>query len=209
MMNTLTLYGTPLSGHAHRAALMLKMLNLPYNYVEAGAEVRASETFRALNPWGQIPVLVDGDTVIADSNAILVYLVKTYAPKSHWLPEDALGAALTQQWLCKAAGEVRYGPASARLIAQFGTKEDYQSALSVSANFLPQLDQHLAQHDFLASDTAPTIADIACYSYIALAPEGGISLAAFPHIKQWLARIERLPGFFATPPLPLPESVKG
>jgi glutathione S-transferase len=207
-MNRITLYGTPLSGHTHRVALLLKMLNLPHDSIEAGADVRASEAFQAMNPWGQIPVLVDGETVISDSNAILVYLAKTYAPDSHWLPQDALGAAHTQQWLCKAVGEVRYGPASARLIAQFGTKEDYQSALKVAEKFLPQLEQHLSPRQFLASEQAPTIADLACYSYIALAPEGGISLEAYPSIKQWLKRIEQLPGFFSTPPLPLPEPAK-
>lgn len=202
-MTTLKLYGTPLSGHVHRVTLLLRMLELEYEFIEAGAELRATEEFRKLNPWGQIPVLVDGETVIADSNAILVYLVKTYAAGSHWLPEEAVAAAHTQQWLGKAAGEVRYGPASARLIAQFGTAEDYAVALKVANKFLPQLELHLAARSFLVSDR-PTIADLACYSYVALAPEGGISLEAYPAIKHWLLRIENLPGFIATPPLPLP-----
>ncbi len=203
-MTTLKLYGTPLSGHVHRVTLLLRMLELEYEFIEAGAELRASEVFRKLNPWGQIPVLVDNETVIADSNAILVYLVKTYAPGSHWLPENAVMAAHTQQWLCKAAGEVRYGPASARLIAQFGTAEDYSVALKVAKKFLPQLEQHLTDRQFLVTEQ-PTVADLACYSYVALAPEGGISLEAFPAIRKWLLRIEKLPGFIATPPLPLPE----
>lgn len=203
-MSKLKLYGTPLSGHVHRVTLLLRMLELEYEFIEAGAELRATEEFRKLNPWGQIPVLVDGETIIADSNAILVYLSKTYAAGSHWLPEQALAAAHTQQWLCKAAGEIRYGPASARLIAQFGTPEDYAVALKVAGKFLPQLELHLAQREFLVTEK-PTIADLACYSYVALAPEGGISLEAYPAIKQWLSRIESLPGFVATPPLPLPE----
>lgn len=206
-MNMLKLYGTPLSGHVHRVALLLKMLELPHEFIEAGAEVRASAAFRKLNPWGQIPVLVDADIVISDSNAILVYLAKTYAPDSHWLPNEPVAAALTQQWLCKAAGEVRYGPASARLIAQFGTDEDYAYATKLAGKFLPHLEQHLTARDFLATDRV-TLADLACYTYIALAPEGGISLDAFPAIRQWLTRIEQLPGFFSTPALPLPVKAK-
>ncbi|WP_369789134.1 glutathione S-transferase family protein [Rouxiella sp. WC2420] len=203
-MTRLKLYGTPLSGHVHRVTLLLRMLELEYEFIEAGAELRATEAFRKLNPWGQIPVLVDGETVIADSNAILIYLTKTYAPGTHWLPEDAVAAAHTQQWLCKAAGEIRYGPASARLIAQFGTPEDYPVAVKVAKKFMPQLELHLSQREFLVTDQ-PTVADLACYSYVALAPEGGISLEAFPAIRQWLLRIESLPGFIATPPLPLPK----
>jgi glutathione S-transferase len=179
------------------------MLDLPYEFIEAGAEVRQSEQFRRLNPFGQIPVLEDGAQVLADSNAILVYLVKCYAPDSHWLPESPFAAAQVQEWLSKAAGEVRYGPASSRLIAQFSAPEDYQSALAVAARFLPQMEQHLTDREFLATDNA-TIADLACYSYVAVAPEGGIALTPYPAIQRWVARIAALPGFFAMPTLPEP-----
>ncbi|MFK3839659.1 glutathione S-transferase [Serratia sp. NPDC087055] len=202
-MQKLKLYGTPLSGHVHRVALLLRMLDLPYEFIEAGAEVRQSEQFRRLNPFGQIPVLEDGAQVLADSNAILVYLVKCYAPDSHWLPESPFAAAQVQEWLSKAAGEVRYGPASSRLIAQFSAPEDYQSALAVAARFLPQMEQHLTDREFLATDNA-TIADLACYSYVAVAPEGGIALTPYPAIQRWVARIAALPGFFAMPTLPEP-----
>lgn len=202
-MQKLKLYGTPLSGHVHRVALLLRMLALPYEFIEAGAEVRQSEHFRRLNPFGQIPVLVDDDQVLADSNAILVYLVKRYAPGSHGLPESPIAAAQVQEWLSKAAGEVRYGPASSRLIAQFSAPEDYQSALAVAARFLPHMEQHLANRAFLATDEA-TIGDLACYSYVAVAPEGGISLAPYPAIQRWVARIAALPDFFAMPTLPEP-----
>ncbi|MGP0903707.1 glutathione S-transferase family protein [Serratia sp. CY76391] len=202
-MSTITLYGTPLSGHVHRVALLLRMLALPYAWVEASAEVRQSAAFRRLNPLGQIPVLQDGDLTLADSNAILVYLVKRYAPDSHWLPEQPVAAARVQAWLSKAAGEVRYGPASCRLIAQFAVPEDYQAARAVSDRFLPQMEQHLSERDYLATEH-PTIADLACHSYVAVAAEGGISLAPYPAIRRWAARIAALPGFFAMPALPEP-----
>ncbi|CAI1574723.1 glutathione S-transferase [Serratia entomophila] len=202
-MSKIKLYGMSLSGHAHRVALLLRMLELPYEWVETPAEVRQSANFRRINPFGQIPALQDGELTLADSNAILVYLVKRYAPDSHWLPEQPLAAAQVQEWLSKAAGEVRYGPASCRLIAQFSVAEDYQAALAVSARFLPQMEQHLSERRFLATDAA-TIADLACYSYVAVAAEGGISLAAYPAIRRWIARIAGLPGFFAMPALPEP-----
>ncbi len=202
-MQKLKLYGTPLSGHVHRVELLLRILELSYEFIEAPAEVRQSESFRRLNPFGQIPVLVDGELALADSNAILVYLVKHYAPNSHWLPEDPGAAAQVQAWLSKAAGEVRYGPASGRLIAQFGVPENDQTAQAISARFLPQMEQHLSDRQFLATEQA-TIGDLACYSYVAVAPEGGISLAPYPAILAWMARIAALPGFFAMPALPYP-----
>lgn len=207
-MQTLKLYGTPASGHCHRVELLLRMLDLPYEYCEAPATVRRSEAFLRLNPVGQIPVLLADEQVLSDSNAIMVYLVKRYAPDSHWLPEDPLAAAQVQTWLSKAAGEVRYGPASCRMVVQFSAPENYPSAQAISACFLPQLEQHLAEREFLAT-SLPTIADLACYSYVAVAPEGGVSLKPFPAIQHWLDRIAALPGFFPMPALPLPDQAVG
>ncbi|HGM5490018.1 TPA: glutathione S-transferase family protein [Serratia fonticola] len=207
-MQSLKLYGTPASGHCHRVELLLRMLNLPYEYCEAPATVRRSEAFLRLNPVGQIPVLLADEQVLTDSNAIMVYLVKRYAPDSHWLPEDPLAAAQLQVWLSKAAGELRYGPASCRMVVQFSAPENYPYAQSISARFLPQLEQHLAEREFLAT-ASPTIADLACYSYVAVAPEGGLSLKSFPAIQRWMARIASLPGFFPMPALPLPDMAEG
>lgn len=204
-MNALTLYGTPLSGHVHRVQLLLSLLNLPYENIEADATLRATESFRALNPLGQIPVLVDGDTVIADSNAILIWLVKRYAPYSQWLPADLTQEVLVHQWLAKAAGEIRYGVASARLIKQFNAPESYPAAEQVAQKFLPYLNDHLQSRHWLVGDQA-TLADVACYAYVHCAPEGGISLTPWPAITRWLAQVEALPGFTGLPPLPLPEA---
>ena len=79
----ITLHGTELSGHTHRVELLLRMLGLPYRFVVAAAAVRGTPEFHKLNPLRQIPVLQDGDLTLADSNAILVYLAKRYAPGSH------------------------------------------------------------------------------------------------------------------------------
>lgn len=206
-MSNITLYGTPLSGHCHRVVLLLNMLNLPFTTIEAQASLRQTDEFKKISPMGQIPVLVDGDVVLTDSNAILVYLVKRYAPNSHWLPEDAVEAAQVQQWLSKAAGEIRYGVASARMVAQFKAPESYSAAIAVAHKFLPHLENHLSQHDFLATGKA-TIADLACSCYVKTAPEGGLSLEKYPSIRRWLARIEKLPGYQPQPELALPAEVQ-
>ena len=93
------LHGTELSGHTHRVQLLLRMLGLPYQTQPAPAAVRSSPEFQKLNPLRQIPVLQDGDLTLADSNAILVYLAKRYAPGSQWLPEQPAAAAQVQRRL--------------------------------------------------------------------------------------------------------------
>lgn len=197
------LHGTPLSGHTHRVELLLRALGLPYRYAEAPAEVRRSETFRALNPLGQIPVLQDGELTLADSNAIMVYLVKRYAPDSDWLPAEAVAAAQVQRWLSVAAGEIMHGPCVARLISQFGVKDDPARAEAIATRILTFMESHLAGRTYLAADR-PTLADLACYSYVAHAPEGGIPLEPYPAIRAWLARVEALPFFKPIPPSPIP-----
>lgn len=203
-MSTLTLYNTPLSGHGHRVKLLLNMLNLPFEEREAGGDERKARQFLAINPLGQVPALIDDGTTIVDSNAILLWLVKRYAPDSQWLPKDLALEVQVHQWLAKAAGEIRYGVASARMVKQFSAPENYDSALLVAAKFLPQMEQHLHDRRWLVGGEA-TLADLACYAYVARAPEGGISLTPYPAIQRWVASVESLPGFVAIPPLPLPE----
>lgn len=203
----ITLHGTALSGHTHRVELLLRALGLAFDFVPAPADIRRSEAFQTnLNPLGQIPVLQDGDLTLADSNAILVYLAKRYAPDSDWLPQEPVIAAQVQRWLSIAAGEVMHGPAIARMIAQFGFPDDPARAERISARLLPFMEGHLSARSFLAAGH-PTIADLACYSYVAHAPEGGIPLDPYPAVQAWLKRVEALPFFKPIPPSPIP--VKG
>jgi len=206
----LILHGTPLSGHAHRVELLMRALDLPYRLEPAPADIRRGEAFRRLNPFKQIPVLEDGEIVLADSNAIMVYLVKRYAPGSEWLPDDPVTAAAVQRWLSVAAGEVMHGPAMARLIVQFGISDDIGRAERVAQRLLSWMDEHLTGRTFLAANH-PTLADLACYSYVAHAPEGGIPLAPYPAVVDWIARVEALPFFKPIPasPLPAPRAAHG
>jgi len=171
--------------------------------VEAGRDQRDTDAFRRLNPLGQIPVLEDGDLVLADSNAILVYLAKRYDPSGAWLPETPVEAARVQRWLSISAGEVRFGPANARAVHLFGLKTDLADAKAVAARLLGFMDGALTGADWLASNR-PTLADVACYPYVACAPEGGVDLSPHPAVRAWIARFEALPGVAAMPRSPVP-----
>jgi len=199
----LILHGTELSGHVHRVELLLRMLGLPYRYVSAPAAVRSTPEFFKLNPLRQIPVLQDGDLTLCDSNAILVYLAKRYAPGGGWLPEEPVAAARVQRWLSIAAGEVRYGPATARMVKLWNFPGDLARAQQIAAALLPFMDAHLSRNKFLAAEHA-TIADLACYSYAAHAPEGGISLREYAWVLAWLRRVEDLPKFKPIPASAIP-----
>jgi len=191
------LYRHELSGHAHRVQLFLSILGLDHKLVDVDlmAGAHKSDTFRALNSFGQVPVIDDGGVIVADSNAILVYLAKKYADET-WLPSAPLAAAQVQRWLSAAAGPIAFGPAAARLVTLFKAPLDHERTKTIAYGLFDVMEQELATRSWLAGADV-TIADIAGYSYIAHAPEGDVSLEPYPHIRAWLKRIEGLPGFVA------------
>lgn len=198
-MHALKLYNFPRSGHAHRAELMLSLLQLPTDliFVDLAKGEHKQPAFLAINPFGQVPVLDDQGVVLADSNAILVYLAQKYG-NGRWLPTDPVGAAKVQRWLSVAAGQIAFGPARARLITVFGAPYNAEEAITRAHDLLKVVDQELTNSQFLVGNE-PTIADVAAYSYIAHAPEGNVSLEDYANVRAWLARIEALPGFVGMP----------
>lgn len=194
MSNTITIHSFPLSGHAQRAELFANIASIDHNVINvdlAGGEHKKAP-FLALNPAGQVPVLEDGDVVISDSNAILVYLARKYAPK--YLPTDPVLEAQVQQFLSLAAGEIAFGPCNARLITVFNAPLDADFAIATAHKVLAKLNAHLEGREFLVGDS-PSIADIAIYTYTAHAPEGNVSLDAYPNVRRFLANVEGLRGF--------------
>ncbi|MCG2585895.1 glutathione S-transferase family protein [Massilia sp. TS11] len=195
----ITIYTYPRSGHAHRAELMLSLLGLAYErrQIDLFKGEQRTPAFTALNPFAQVPVLDDGGTIVADSNAILVYLARRYGGGA-WLPHDPAGEAQVQRWLSAAAGMLAFGPAAARANRLFGGKHNPEDAQARAARLYQVMESELSAREWLAG-AAPSLADIAMYSYTAVADEGGISLTPYPQVRAWLTRIEALPRFHAMP----------
>ena len=198
MSNAIRIHRFSLSGHSHRVELFAKLTGIAHELinVDLAAGEHKKEPFLALNPSGQVPVIEDGETILTDSNAILVYLARKYAPE--WLPGDPVREAEVQKFLSLAAGDIANGPATARLITVFGASIDPERPAAVAKIAFARLERHLEGRDWLVGEQ-PSIADVAIYSYTAHAPEGGVSLEAYPNIRGLLGRIEALPGFVGMP----------
>lgn len=190
------LYGHEMSGNSYKARLFLKLLNLDYEWIKVDlikGEHKSPE-YLALNSFGQVPLLVDGDIKLADAQAILVYLARQYGSEQ-WLPLDALPLAQVIRWLSTTAGEVRQGPENARLYNLFGaTSINIERAHQKAEYILTQLDQHLSTRTWLEFER-PTIADVAVFPYVALAPDGKIDLTPYPNVSAWIERVKHLSGF--------------
>jgi len=195
----INLYEFALSGNCHKVRLLLSLLGLEYHSIIVNGSERQQKStdFIRLNPFGQVPVLTDGDTVIRDSQAILVYLARQYGD-SDWLPDEPAEFAEVIAWLSTAANEVAMGPNRLRLHYKFGRAIDLDAARQTASGLLAILQARLENNQWLACGH-PTIADIAVYPYIALAPEGEIDLEPFPAVLAWMRRIQALPGHVGMP----------
>lgn len=221
----LTLYDRTRSGNYFRARLMLGLLGLEYERVpiatgggatifhgkadlglpdhpdqqaldeRAGAPSNRSEWFLKLSPRGHVPVLVDGDHVVWDSSAIVVYLARKYGGTS-WLPNDE-SEAYVQQWITLSQNELLYGLAQCRGIMNLGRPGNLEACRSLGRMGLDAMAARLADHEWLALDR-PTIGDVCCFPYVALSPSLGIPLdGAYSVIARWVRRVEAPSGLRA------------
>jgi glutathione S-transferase len=195
----ITLYEFAPSGNCHKIRMLLSFLGLDYQSVKVNGSDREQKSpeFLSKNPFGQVPVLQDGDIFIRDSQAILVYLAKQYGDET-WLSNDAVTLAEITAWLSTAANEVARGPATLRAHYKFGRAINIEEVQQITANVLSVLETHLSTNTWLVGDHI-SIADLAIYPYIALAGEGQIDLANYVSIKQWLQRIQALPAYVGMP----------
>lgn len=193
------LYDMELSGNCYKIRLLCALLGLEYESVPVdlmqGEHKKAA--FLQLNPRGQVPVLDDGGTIIWDSMAVLVYLARRYGDEQ-WLPLEPAPLAQVMQWLALSQNEILYGLARARAAIKFNRPWDISQCQEVGKTGLTVLENHLNGKEWLVGNR-PTLADISCYPYVALAPEGDVSLSDYPHVRLWMARIQSLPGYVGMP----------
>jgi glutathione S-transferase len=189
------LYINERSGNSYKPRLLLSMLGVPCETVAIDLAKREQKRpeFLKINPRGQVPALEDAGTVIWDSTAILVYLARKYGSDA-WFPVEPEPMAKVMQWLAFAQNEIHYGLQFARAIQHFGRRGDLDECRAYGRTALAVLQGHLENHSWLALERM-TIADIACFPYVAMAPDADIVLDEYPAIVAWIDRIKAQPGF--------------
>ncbi len=198
----ITIYDAEKSGHAHRVRLCASLLNIPFKLQQVSDMEgdRQGAEYLAINPFGQIPTIKDSEFILRDSIAIILYLAETYAPGSNWIPNDKNERARMYEWLAVAAGVMFRGPNLARLIKLFGRPGDHAAAVEASIMLFKMMDNHLKDKSWLVGQN-PTLADIACYSYLKVSDEGDLDITPYTNILNWFENIEKLDGF-----IPMPKS---
>lgn len=190
------LYMTENSGNAYKVRLLLSMLNVPYEkaLIDARAGEHKKAPFLKINPRGQVPALEDAGHVYWGSTGCLIYVARKHGGEK-WLPTDPAGMAEVAQWLELAQNELHYGLQWARGnktgIRKIGNYEEYYGYGNAG---LALLEGRLKDNSWLALGR-PTIADVACYPYVSVSPEGGFQLENYPGVVAWARRFEALLGW--------------
>lgn len=202
------LYNYELSGNCFKIRLLCSFLNIEYqsNNIEFyPSEEHKSDEFLKINPLGQIPVISDDGFVLRDAQAILIYLSTKYDKNGSWYPtNDPKKAGTISQWL--AFADSITGSASAARLHDtfFYTNFDIEKCRAAAHSQFRILDEHLyfqeqLNQSWICDGEKPTLADIACFPYVALSEEGGVSRISYPAIRRWLDRFKRLDGFIIMP----------
>ncbi|WP_234685984.1 glutathione S-transferase family protein [Bradyrhizobium monzae] len=196
------LYDTQRSGNAWKIRLLAGLLNIPLERVTLSIKRGDLDDpeFLKRSPLGMVPILElkDGCT-IGESIAILQFL----ALGTPWWPVAALDQAYVLMWLSFEQSQHMHPLAQLRLHLSLrrdrgAGDEDMVRFKAEAEHALHLLDEQLARQGrsgWIATQTHPSIADVALYPYTRLASMGGIDLETFQNLPPWLARIESLPGY--------------
>ena len=192
------IYGDIKSGNCYKISLLCALLGIEHEWIHV--DILQGETqcdsFLTLNPNGKIPLLVcDDGQCLSESNAIINYL----ASGSSLYGSDPFTQAKIQQW--QFFEQYSHEPyiAVARYIAKYlglpkEREAEYHAKQGGGHKALRVMEQQLSQTPYLAGEKLST-ADISLYGYTHVAHEGGFDLSDYPHIKQWIKRVQAQPGY--------------
>ncbi len=202
----LTLHDHPRSGNCYKVRLFLGLIGKDYQrtFVDVLARKNLTREFEYISAFQQVPALTDGDVAIWDSHAILLHLAHHYSPT--WLaPLPRIGAM--HAWISVSANEIANSLQPLRLTHVVSNAEaahhlgvdeallDVPGMERRTDRVLRRMDKRLAENRWLAGGDTPSVADIACYGYAALAEEAAIDMSSYPAIAAWRGRIQQLPGY--------------
>ena len=187
----MTIYGDSVSGNCLKVKFVADRLGLAYDWVETS--VRAHETrtpeFLALNPAGQVPLVLFADTgSLAQSNAIMLHL----AQNTDLVPADPWERAKMHEWLFWEQNSHEPAIAVLRRLKLIDKKPDadIDPALPRRCDaVLTLMNDHLATRSHLVG-TRLSLADIALVAYTRVSHQAGIELGRYPHVFAWVRRIE-------------------
>ena len=188
--------GRATSSNVQKVLWTLRELGLEYRRCDLGGAFGGLDTpeYRAMNPNGKVPTLIDDDLVLWESNAIVRYLAARYDPGGLW-PQDAGDRALADLWM-DWQQTVLFPPWVAVFFGVWRTPQRYRDeeanarAVARLNDAYALLDRQLQGRAFVAGRQL-TIADIPAgmtlYRYYTME----IERPSLPAIEAWYARLRQ------------------
>jgi glutathione S-transferase len=186
------------SGNAYKCALALTLAGADWQpvFVDFFNGGTRTPAFRAINPMGEVPVLVDGDVILTQSGVILGHVA---ARAGHLAGATEADRLEILRWLFWDNHKLSTVIGTTRFLANFlpedkrppGVIPFMQGRLKAAYTVL---NDHLATRDWMVG-TAPTIADLSLCGYLYYPEPYGFTRADWPHIDRWLDGIAALPGW--------------
>jgi len=193
--------------NGRKVSIALEELGLAYDVhpVELKAGVQKQPWFLALNPNGRIPAIVDrehGGFAVFESGAILIYLAER---ANALLPVERQARSVALQWLMWQMGGLGPMQGQANVFLRY-FPETIQPVIDRYQNETRRLygvmDARLADNEWLAGSYS--IADIACYPWIAQHAWSGIDLTPYPSLVRWYEQMSERPAVRAGMAVPGP-----
>ena len=190
------LYGSRESGHAYKVKLALSLLDVPHEYRDVDLRVTLGERrsdFRLVSPFGEVPVFVHGKLSLAQSNAILLHLVRE---------TGRLGAGdidVVTQWLFWEANRIGLSVPNLRHALRFEPDTPREAVAwlrSRAVRDLERLHLQLADKPFILGAECSAV-DVACCAYLFWPEQAELDLTLWPNVGRWLDRIRDLRGWQA------------
>ncbi len=186
------IYGDSKSGNCLKIRWIAEYLQIPYRWTEVDILKGESRTpaFMALNPAGQVPVVVFEDgRALAQSNAVILHL----AEGTDLIPNDAYDRAKMLEWMFWEQYSHEPYIAVARFQVRYQGKpvEELEPRLVERGKAaLQRIEDAVGGSAFLVGEQ-PTLADIALVAYTRMAEDGGFQLADYPQTQAWIGRVEQ------------------
>lgn len=197
------LYMHPMSTFSRRVRMQLieKRLSLEEIVVDMAKREHKGEAYRALNPYGRVPTLVDGDFVLYESSAIMDYLERLH-PTPPLVPASAQGRALVAMHIKLCDLEVGAHTGTLFFPRRFLPRERWNlpvqaDAIAVISRHLEVLARQLADRPYLVAD-AFTLADLAYVPFLEFLPL--LELVPHANVAAWAERLQARPSALATRP---------
>jgi len=197
---SVSIYGRHTSFNVQKILWLLDELSIKYSHIQLGGKFGGTETeeFGKLNPMRKVPVLVDGDNVIWESNTILRYLVSSYGSGA-WEEGNAYKRSQFERWMDWS--QSKFEPAFVgvfwgyyRTPMNLQNKSEIESAIKLCENCLEKLDQQLQHKKYMLGENM-SLADITSGVFIYRLIEIGLAFELPKNVAGWYKNLQKSYGY--------------